>query len=53
MVVQEKVIGVYKIINIKNYIGYSINIKKRFRQHKKALTNNKHLNINISRKNNL
>ena len=49
---QEKIIGVYKILNIINlkyYIGYSINIDKRFKQHKKALENNKHLNILLQR----
>ena len=52
MVNQEKIIGVYKIINIINlkyYIGYSINIDKRFKEHKKALENNKHLNILLQR----
>jgi hypothetical protein len=32
---QEKIIGVYRILNIINlkyYIGYSINIDKRFKQ---------------------
>ena len=40
-------IGVYKITNTKNgkvYIGQSVNIESRFKQHKKALRENNHDN---------
>lgn len=48
----DKIIGIYKIENIKNgkkYIGSSININKRFYRHKNDLKNNKHGNIYLQR----
>lgn len=40
-------IGIYKITNTKNgkvYIGQSVDIDKRFREHKKMLRDNNHIN---------
>lgn len=40
-------IGIYKITNTKNgkvYIGQSVDIDKRFKQHKKLLRENNHIN---------
>lgn len=45
-------IGVYKITNIKNnklYIGSSINIRKRWREHRKDLNNNIHHSVYLQR----
>lgn len=42
--------GIYTITNKidkKIYIGYSLNIKKRFNQHKSALLNNRHINTHL------
>lgn len=43
-------LGIYQILNIKNnkrYIGNSINISKRFEEHKKLLNNNSHYNKHL------
>lgn len=43
-------IGVYKITNTKNgkvYIGQSVDIEKRFKQHKKLLRDNGHINYRL------
>lgn len=43
-------IGIYKITNTKNgkvYIGQSVDIDKRFKQHKKLLRNNNHINCRL------
>ena len=43
-------IGIYKITNTKNgkvYIGQSVNIDSRFKQHKKALRDNNHINYRL------
>lgn len=40
-------IGVYKITNTKNgkvYIGQSVDVKKRFKEHKRELRSNNHIN---------
>jgi group I intron endonuclease len=44
--------GIYKIINKKNnkcYIGSSINIKRRWAEHKCNLRKNKHINIHLQK----
>jgi group I intron endonuclease len=44
--------GVYKITNLKNnkcYIGSSINIIRRWGEHKRHLINNKHTNIHLQK----
>jgi len=46
----KKIIGVYKITNIKNnkvYVGSAININNRFKTHKRLLKNNKHYNSHL------
>jgi len=48
----EKICGIYKIENLVNgkvYIGSSINIKERWRRHKKDLRKNKHHSIYLQR----
>lgn len=44
--------GIYKIVNIKNgkqYIGKSVDIKRRWKEHKRALKGNYHKNIYLQR----
>jgi len=46
----NNVAGIYKITNIENgntYIGSSINISRRFEQHKKALKRGNHINRHL------
>jgi predicted GIY-YIG superfamily endonuclease len=46
----KKISGVYKITNIVNgkyYIGSAINIKNRWKSHKRLLKNNKHYNTHL------
>jgi len=48
----KKISGIYKITNIVNgkfYIGSSIDVEKRWRQHKNKLKNNNHTNIHLQR----
>lgn len=43
-------IGIYKITNTKNgkvYIGQSVDIDKRFREHRKMLRDNNHINYRL------
>lgn len=43
--IENRMAGVYKIINTTNnkmYIGQSINIERRWEEHKEELKNNKH-----------
>lgn len=45
-------VGIYKITNVKNkkvYIGQSINLRKRIRDHKNELRKNKHRNVMLQR----
>ena len=52
MEAKKAIIGVYKIFNSKSgryYIGYSVNIEKRFKTHKYKLSNNCHDNIFLQR----
>lgn len=45
-------IGIYKIVNIKNskiYIGSSINVENRLKEHKKSLLEGKHHSIKLQR----
>lgn len=52
MEAKKAIIGVYKISNSKSgryYIGYSVNIEKRFKTHKYKLSNNCHDNIFLQR----
>lgn len=47
---ESKVVGIYKITNIKNnkvYIGQSVNIKTRWKQHIAELNSNKHGNEHL------
>jgi group I intron endonuclease len=47
-----KICGIYQIINIidnKKYIGQSINIKRRWTEHKRDLKKNKHKNLLLQR----
>lgn len=49
-------VGIYSITNIKNnkkYIGYSIDIKRRWQTHKRDLKNNKHENEHLQNAYNL
>lgn len=51
-----KIIGIYSItntINNKRYIGYSIDIERRWKTHKRDLKNNKHENDHLQRAYNL
>lgn len=44
------IIGIYCIVNkvnYKKYVGSSINVKNKFRQHKHTLNNNKHCNKHL------
>lgn len=46
----EKITGIYMIRNLKNekvYIGQSVNIYKRWREHKSNLNKNKHPNVKL------
>ena len=46
----NKIIGIYKITNLKNnkiYVGSAINIGNRFKTHKRLLKNNKHFNNHL------
>jgi len=50
--VKEKIRGIYKIKNITNnkvYIGSSVNIHKRWEEHKTKLRNNKHHSYKLQR----
>lgn len=47
---KNKISGIYKIINIydnKVYVGSSIDIKRRWHEHKKELRKNKHCNLHL------
>jgi len=47
---KKKISGIYKITNVINkkvYIGSAISIKKRWKQHKRLLKNNKHYNTHL------
>lgn len=47
-----KVVGIYKILNIKNnkcYVGSSINIKDRWSKHKQHLNKQKHHNFHLQK----
>ncbi|MDD4156596.1 MAG: GIY-YIG nuclease family protein [Candidatus Cloacimonetes bacterium] len=49
---KEKIIGVYQIINLindKTYIGSSIDVKNRWREHKTDLEKNRHHSIYLQR----
>lgn len=46
----NKIVGIYKITNLKNnkvYVGSAVNIKNRFKTHKRLLKNNKHFNNHL------
>jgi len=46
----EKISGIYKITNLANnkiYIGSAVNIKNRFKTHKRLLKDNKHFNNHL------
>jgi len=46
----DKIVGVYKITNMKNnkvYVGSAVNIKNRFKTHKRLLKDNKHFNNHL------
>ena len=48
----SKVIGIYKITNIldkKCYIGSSVNVKKRFSEHRRDLNKNSHHSYHLQR----
>jgi len=48
----DKIIGVYQITNILNgkiYIGSSIDIRSRWKEHKRDLKNNKHHSLHLQR----
>lgn len=47
---KQKISGIYKIINIENgkyYIGSAVDIKNRWKTHKRLLKNNKHYNNHL------
>lgn len=47
---KNKIVGIYKIINVvnnKTYIGSAVNVKHRFSVHKNSLNNNKHFNKHL------
>jgi hypothetical protein len=46
----NKIVGIYKITNLKNnkvYVGSAVNIKNRIKTHKSLLKNNKHFNNHL------